>query len=363
MWLRLFGHAPAWNVALGALAVALVTAAACAEILTALVSRSLSGRAHVAPPRTTTWAVRVLLLGLLTIVFIPPVLELFGQPLRAGLRLSNLTDWLFSSGLKVLFIITFAYVLTRLVDLATSRVEEHLTTQHGPGAVEYAKRARTLGGMARNVATAVIAALATLYVLKELRFDLLPLLTGAGIAGLAIGFGAQTLVKDIISGFFLILENQIRVGDVAEINGTGGLIESIHLRTVILRDQRGAVHVFPCGAITTLANLSKDFAYAVIDLRVHYRHDIDHVVAVLEKAAATLQSDPERAPSIVTPLEVLGIENFGESGLTIRARMKTLPLRQFEVARELRRRIKKAFDAEGIEIPAMPPASGKPDPV
>src|SRR6185295_15811334 len=164
-------------------------------------------------------------------------------------------------------------------------------------------------------------------------------------------------VKDVISGFFLILENQIRVGDVAEINGTNGLVEAIHLRTVVLRDQRGAVHIFPCGAINTLANLTKDFAYAVLDIRVHYRHDTDHVIDVLRRTAATIQADSAFAPAVFAPLEVLGVENLGDSGVTIRVRMKTLPLRQWDVARELRRRVKKAFEDEGIEIPIMQPVA------
>ena len=144
------------------------------------------------------------------------------------------------SGLKILFIVTFAYVATRVVDLATTRFEKRLADQPGLVADEYAKRARTLGDLTRNVASAVLVVIAAVYVLKELHFDPLPLLTGAGIAGLAIGFGAQTLVKDVISGFFLILENQVRVGDIAEINGTGGLVEAIHLRTIV---KIGRAHV------------------------------------------------------------------------------------------------------------------------
>jgi small conductance mechanosensitive channel len=359
LWLKLFGRAPAWQVAVGAVLVALVTAAVCAEIVTTFVRRFLGpkrpGEERSARARATVRVVRLLLLLLLTIVFIPPVMELFGQPLRAGLRLNRLIDWLMGPGLKVLFISTFAYVVLRVIDLGTNRFERHVTDQQGADSNEYAKRARTLGDMTRNVSTAAIFAVASMYVLKELGFDLLPFLTGAGIAGLAIGFGAQTLVKDVISGFFLILENQIRVGDVVEINGTGGLVEAIHLRTVLLRDQRGAVHVYPCGSINSLANLTRDFAYAVLDVRVHYRHDTDHVISVLRETAVTIQTDPAYAAAVCAPLEVLGVESLGESGVTIRIRMKTLPLRQWDIARELRRRIKKAFEDEGIEIPIVQP--------
>ncbi len=297
--------------------------------------------------------VRLLLLILLTVVFIPPVLDLFGQPLKVGLRVRNLVDWLLGNGLKVLFVTTFAYVLIRMLGLLTNRFEAHLIEQQGPDSIDYAKRARTLSNLARMVATALIVVVAGMDVLKELGFDVLPLLTGAGIAGLAIGFGAQTLVKDIISGFFLILENQIRVGDVVEINGTGGLVEAIRLRTVLLRDLRGAVHVFHCGSIEKLANLTRDFAYSLLDVRVDYRHDTDQVIAVLRRTAATIQADPLFAPSVLAPLEVFGVEDLGNAGVSIRVRMKTLPQRQWDVERELRRRIKKAFEDEGIEIPIV----------
>lgn len=358
LWIKLFGRHVDWHVALAAILTAFVTAAACAEILTAVVRKSIAIRTgsdeRQRRARATTRVLRVLLLILLTIVFIPPVLDLFGEPLATGLRMSVLVDWVFGSGLKILFIATFAYLLTRIIELGTHRFERRLADQHGAGTDEYGKRARTIGDLIRNVSTAAILAIAGVYVLKELRFDPLPLLTGAGIAGLAIGFGAQTLVKDVISGFFLILENQIRVGDVAEINGIGGLVEAIHLRTIVLRDQRGAVYVVPCGTITSLANLTKDFAYAVLDLRVHYRHDLDHVIEIIRKTAAQLRTDSVFSAYALADLEVLGVENLGDLGVVIRVRMRTLPQRQWEVGRELRLRIKRAFDDLGIEIPMMP---------
>jgi small conductance mechanosensitive channel len=358
LWVRLFGHQPDWQVALGALLVALVVAAACAEVIAALVRRvflpARRGEQRSRKVRGTIRLVRLLLLVVLTVVFIPPVLEVFGQPLSAGLRLSALLEWLLGPGIKALFTITAAYLVVRIIDAATNTFERHLSERHGAETDGYAKRARTLGDLARNTSTVLVVLIATIYVLEEvLNLDLLPLLTGASIIGLWFGLGSQTLVKDLISGFFLILENQIRVGDLAEINGTGGLVEAIHLRTVVLRDHRGAVHIFPCGGITSLANLTKDFSYAVLDVRVHYRHDTDRVIDVLRKTAATLQSDPDLASSVFGPLEVLGIEQLGDTGVTIRVRMKTIPLRQFDVTRELRRRVKKAFEAEGIEIPVL----------
>jgi len=190
-----------------------------------------------------------------------------------------------------------------------------------------------------------------LMMLRELRVDITPILTSAGILGLAVGFGAQTLVKDLIAGFFLTFENQVRVGDVANINGTGGLVEAINLRTIVLRDVTGAVHVFPNGAIERLSNLSKDFSYYVIDVGVAYNEDPDEVADVMRQIGRELQADPHFGPNILEPLEVMGVDAFEESQVTLKTRIKTLPLKQWEVGREMRRRIKKTFAAKGIEIP------------
>ena len=190
-----------------------------------------------------------------------------------------------------------------------------------------------------------------LMILRELRIDIMPLLTGAGIVGLAIGFGSQALVKDVISGFFIIVENQVRVGDVAVINGTSGSVEGITLRTIVLRDIEGAVHVFPNGSINTLANRSKDFWYAVVDVSVAYKEDTDTVSRVLREVGDDLRQAPSLRDVILEPLEVLGVDAFNDAGVVIKTRIKTLPLKQWDVGRELRRRIKQRFDAEGIEIP------------
>ena len=189
-----------------------------------------------------------------------------------------------------------------------------------------------------------------LIVLRELDVDITPVLTGAGIVGLAIGFGAQTLVRDVISGFFLIVEDQVRVGDVAMVNGIGGLVEQINLRTIVLRDVEGAVHVIPNGEIKTLSNRTKDYSYYVIDLGVDYGEDTDRVVAPCEQAAAELATDPVHGPNILEPIEVLGVDDFKDSSVTLKFRIKTVPLKQWEVGRELRRRIKRTFDLQGIRI-------------
>jgi small conductance mechanosensitive channel len=203
----------------------------------------------------------------------------------------------------------------------------------------------------QNALTVAVVAVAVLMALRELQVDIMPVLTGAGILGLAVGFGAQTLVRDIISGFFLILEDQVRVGDVAAINGTGGLVESINLRTIVLRDSEGTVHVFPNGAITTLANRSKDFSYYVIDLAVPYREDPDRIADLLRQIGAGMQADATFAPFILAPVEVLGVDAFRDWSMVIKMRIKTVPLKQWDVGREFRKRLRRRFEQEGIEVP------------
>ena len=171
-------------------------------------------------------------------------------------------------------------MVIRIIAATARRLEEELARQETPDLVERLKRARTLSRLIQNALTSTIVVIAVLMMLRELRVDITPILTSAGILGLAVGFGAQTLVKDLIAGFFLTFENQVRVGDVANINGTGGLVEAINLRTIVLRDVTGAVHVFPNGAIERLSNLSKDFSYYVIDVGVAYNEDPDEVADV-----------------------------------------------------------------------------------
>jgi small conductance mechanosensitive channel len=184
--------------------------------------------------------------------------------------------------------------------------------------------------------------------LRELSIDVVPILTGAGIVGLAIGFGAQNLVRDVISGFFLILEDQVRVGDVARINGVAGMVEQINLRTIVVRDGEGAVQVFPNGTITTLANLSKQFAYAVVDLRVAYAENLDRVTGTIREVGASMQHDAAWEPFVLAPIEIAGIESLDGGFATLRVKIKTLPLHQGQVANELRRRLLTTFVGRGI---------------
>lgn len=216
---------------------------------------------------------------------------------------------------------------------------------------EAEKRLDTLLGIVTVTAKAVIWTMIALLLLKKLGVDIAPLLAGAGIVGLAAGFGAQELVRDVISGFFMLLENQVRTGDVAIINNTGGLVENIGLRTITLRDLSGVVHVFQNGKINSLSNMTKEWSGMVFDISVAYKEDTDKVVVTMKEVAEALRADPVFSDKILEPLEIFGVDDFAESAVIIKARFKTLPIMQWEVGREYRRRLKKAFDSRGIEIP------------
>ena len=295
--------------------------------------------------------IRITITLLTTAVILPPALQLVGIDLNVGLDSHVLAEWLLGPGLQILLIVVSAKVVIRLSRLGVQRFEQEVSRRSGHDFTERTKRAKTLGSVIQNSIAVLVVGAAGLMTLKELGLDITPVLTGAGIIGLAVGFGAQTLVRDIISGFFIIFEDQVRVGDVAIINSTSGVVEKIKLRTISLRDLSGTVHVFPNGTIETLANMTKDFSYCVLDVGVAYKEDTDEVVRILEEIADELMRDKTFQPHILAPLEVLGVDAFEDSQVTIKIRIKTVPIKQWRVGRELRRRIKKTFDAKGIEIP------------
>jgi len=270
-----------------------------------------------------------------------------------GVTLRGLLPWLTGPGLRIFLVLAGGLVLTRLAHALIARLPQFLPAPEGSPTelAEQQKRTETLARLLRTTATIAVMSIAALMVLHELGVDITPILTGGAIGGLAVGFGAQHLVRDVIAGFFLILENQVRLGDVAVINGKGGLVEAIRLRTIVLRDFDGRVHIIPNGAITELSNLTKDYSYYVIDLGVAYKENVDRVMQALREVGAELQKDPAYSSKILAPLEVVGVEAFGDSAVILKMRVKTVPREQWTVGRELRRRIKNAFDAQGIEIP------------
>lgn len=362
---------PAWSIYAIALVVALAAAYLVAEIVSRVLRRLIVGAGDPASPaqaasggtpagataplsdrqRHTLRLVRLPVFLLTAGLFMFPALRAAGLDTTVGLSPQALGRWAAQSGLRVGLIVLLGWLVVHVVGLVTTRIEAGLGDGSSVDAIERAKRARTLGTLLRNTAFVLVSVVALLMVLREFGVDITPILTGAGIVGLAIGFGAQTLVKDIISGFFIILENQVRVGDVANIDGTGGLVERITLRTIILRDLAGVVHVIPNGSIQRLANMTKDFSFYVVDVRVSYKDDTDRIVSVLEEVANGMLQEADFAVSMLSPLEVIGVDRLGESWVEVKVRLKTVPLKQWAVGREFLRRIKKAFDAHGIEMP------------
>jgi small conductance mechanosensitive channel len=279
-----------------------------------------------------------------------PAFEMVGLRPRGGVHLRDLSSWSFHSGLKILLVAAVAYAVLRMVSISVSRFEYDVNFGTGLDALERAKRAKTLGSVLNNVTTVLVLAVASLMILNEFGVNISPALTGAGIVGVALGFGAQSLVKDVIGGFFLILENQIRVGDVVAINGTGGLVEAINLRTTVLRDEEGTVHIFPNGNVNTLSNRSMQFSFYVVNLPLAYGEDVDAVAALMREIAAALQNEDAYKPFILAPLEVIGVDAFEENAVRLKVRIKTAPLKQWYVGREFRRRIYRMFHRDGIQL-------------
>ncbi len=281
--------------------------------------------------------------------------------MMTGLSIETAWPWLISMAttvglalLRVGLVFVVGYVALRFSRLGLLQLERVMvatsdTADQQAGTAQ--KRAATLTGILRTIALSAIWAVVIIESLQVVGLDIAPILAGAGILGLAVGFGAQNLVRDLISGFFIILEDHIRLGDVAVINGTGGQVETITFRTISLRDFSGVVHVFPNGSINTLSNMTKDWSAFVLDMGVAYREDTDRVVAVMRAVGEGLRQDQAVGSLIIEPIEIVGVENFADSAVTIRARIKTKPAEQWKVGREYRRRLKKAFDAQGIEIP------------
>lgn len=356
MWRRLFLGQPDWQmVALVVLFVAGVSwiAARAARRFATRAMRSLLQDTLTTASPLVRAPLRLIGVGTFLLVFfvlIFPAFEAVELRPRTGLPLRDLSTWAFDSGLKVLLIVIVGFAVVRVIAVGVKRFEHDVNFGTGLDAIERAKRARTLGSVLTNITTIVVLVVATLMILREFGVDITPALTGAGIVGVALGFGAQTLVRDLIGGFFLILDNRVRVGDVVAINSIGGLVEDINLRTIILRDEEGTVHVIPNGAITTLANKSMNFSYYVVNLPLAYGVDTDRAAAVVKSVAEGLQQDDAYKPFILEPLEVVGVDEFEPSAVRLKVRIKTAPLKQWFVGRELRRRVIKRFRDQEIDM-------------
>jgi small conductance mechanosensitive channel len=251
---------------------------------------------------------------------------------------------------RITVIIVIAWLIRRALHKAVGGLRHHLTK--GLDDVEGRKRAETLGRVIRYLVSVVVVVVATMLVLSEIGISLAPILGAAGVVGLAVGFGAQSLVRDYFSGFFMLLENQIRQGDIVTLAGQTGSVEEVTLRYVQLRDYAGHVYFIPNGQITMVINMTRGFAYAVIDAGVSYREDMDQVMAIMRRVAVELRQDPEFGPRILQDLEMAGVNEWANSAVVIRARLRCQSQENFVIRREYLKRLMQAFDAEGIKPPA-----------
>lgn len=255
---------------------------------------------------------------------------------------------------NILIVIAVALITMRTAKAALKRFENRLIRRgdaKGDVPSESLKRAETLVRLLRQGVLVFLWVVTGMIILREVGVEIAPILASAGIVGVALGFGAQNLVRDVIAGFFMILEDQVRVGDVAVVNGTGGLVEQMNFRTIVLRDLSGVVHIFPNGAVTTLANRTHEWSAYVLDISVAYKEDVDRVMAIMREVATEMRTSSELAPFILDDIEMFGVDQFAESAVVLKARIKTVPIKQWDVGREYLRRLKQAFDREHIEIP------------
>lgn len=253
------------------------------------------------------------------------------------------------TAIRIAAIIAVAWVSTAVLQGLIRRFRERISRRIDDP--EGLKRAQTLGRVFRYLVAVAMSLVAGVLVLSELGISVAPILGAAGVVGIAVGFGAQSLVKDYFTGFFLLLENQVRQGDVVQVGGCSGLVEEVTLRYVRLRDYDGHVHFVPNGQITVVSNLSRGYAQAVVDVGIAYREDLDRVMAVMREVAAALHEDPAFATRILEPFELAGVERWADSAVVVRGRFRVAPLAQWDVRREYLRRLKSAFDRHGIEIP------------
>lgn len=253
------------------------------------------------------------------------------------------------SGLRIVLIAVLSWVAVAFAHKLIRTFRLYLTKNTQDA--EEVKRIATLGRVFRYIASVLISLIAGTLILGELGISIAPILGAAGVVGVAIGFGAQSLVKDYFTGFFLLLENQMRQGDVIDAGGKSGVVEEITLRYVRMRDYDGNVHFVPNGTITTVTNKTRGFAYSVIDVGIAYRENVDDVLAIMRTVGGELRADPDMAPKILEDLEIAGVNDWGDSAVILRCRFKVAPIEQWGIRREYLRRLKTAFDKAGIEIP------------
>jgi small conductance mechanosensitive channel len=288
---------------------------------------------------------RMLLQGIIFAAAVSICLEAWGVSALDAIGSPAAQDAL-ATAIRIIMVIVLA---TAMIDVAAVFTQRFLEGREGAGRAT--GKVRTLAPLAQKTVRAVVIIAAGIMILGQLGVEVGPILAGVGVLGLAVGFGAQTLVKDVITGTFMLLEDTVAVGDIVKLGDSGGVVEAINIRTVRLRDLAGNVHTIPYSSIGTVMNMSKDYSRWVIDATVAYREDVEDVIRVLREVGDEIRADPELGKEILEPIEILGLDRFDESAVVVRARLLTRPSQQFRVGREFNRRMKKAFDERGIEIP------------
>ncbi len=298
------------------------------------------------------WAIGSLLLTAITLAIIALQLERRGQD--DDLTTPLIQQWLLDHGIMIILVIIISFLVYNILKLLIPQMVERSIKMRGKGRIareEMAKRSQTLSGIFISLTQITVILVAIFTVLSELGINITPLLASAGIAGIAIGFGAQSLVKDFLAGFFILLEDQYNEGDVVKIAGVSGLVESVNFRRTIIRDGDGVVHSIPNGNISITSNFTRELSRINLNIPVSFNTDIDHVMQVIDQVGEEMSRDKYFSKLIRSAPKALRLENFGDSSMDIKVVGETRPSKQWEVAGELRKRVKKAFDSEGIEIP------------
>jgi moderate conductance mechanosensitive channel len=273
-------------------------------------------------------------------------------------RAERWIPWIFR-GVRVVLILAGAWLLTYIARRLLRRLRTYAMrtmNRHGEASeIELQNRAATIMTVLAKLAAFLIWMVAVVMALNELTFNIQPLLAGLGVAGLALGLGAQTLIKDWLGGLLVLLEDQIRIGDAVTINGISGVVEEINLRTTVLRGENGAVHIIANGLINTLSNMTREYSYYVFEATLAHGANVDRALAILTETGAEIAQDQTLQAMIMAPIEVMGVDRLAERGVVVRARIKTLPSKQALVGREFNRQVNARLAAEGIAFPAAAP--------
>ncbi|HOR40555.1 MAG TPA: mechanosensitive ion channel family protein [Paludibacteraceae bacterium] len=266
--------------------------------------------------------------------------------------ITDIVNWLLYDFTYILISLVVVIVLIWLLNAISRNLEKVILKRSDAlHDKEAQKRVKTLMSIGRGIMRLILWAIFALILLKRIGIEIGPIIASAGIAGIAIGFGAQELIRDFLAGFFVLLDNQIRADDIVVINGTTGVVEKIELRTIRLRDHSGVVHIFQHGKVNTLSNMTKEWSALVFEIGVAYKEDVDTVIAIMKSVGEDLEKDSRFSGNILEPISILGVEQFANSSIQLKVRIKTQTGEQWQTRREYMRRLKYAFDKKGIEIP------------